>query len=155
MHATFYLVAYRVQIVPYIVVVLLHKVLVNWIHWISQLKQKFGKFQQALLGQFFVKVKQNTKCTFHSQSNNFLKFVCLALKSSLISKRADTDKAARSSSGRPNGDAALNLATLWGTPPTPLTGTRIDVNTAYSSFSFLSFSLHKQKSPKMAIKHKM
>ena len=54
--------------------------------------------------------------TFQSQHGNLLEFVCLALKSSLGSHEAHGDRAARSPSGRPNDDAALNLATLGGTP---------------------------------------
>ncbi len=53
--------------------------------------------------------------TFQSQHSNLLEFVCLALKSSLGSREAHRDVAARSPSGRPNEDAPLNLATLWGT----------------------------------------
>ena len=56
--------------------------------------------------------------TFQSLHGNLLEFVCLALKSSLGSRAAHRDGAARSPSGRPNEDAALNLANLWGTPHT-------------------------------------
>lgn len=97
-----------------------------WVHCWSA--PEFGRFREAFAKHCVcLSVCEVKTPTFKSRSNNLLQFVCLALKSSLRIHGTDTDRAARSPSGRPNGDAALNLATLRGTLPTPVTGTRTDI----------------------------